>query len=149
MTIKIETATISDLPEVLDLFLGYLDFYDAPGERDDAESFIRARMERNESTILLARMDGLAVGFTQLYPSFSSVRRKMVWILNDLFVHPDYRRAGIGSSLMRAAAELAEARGIVRIELSTDETNHDAQALYEAEGYRTGLPVRYYVKRIP
>jgi ribosomal protein S18 acetylase RimI-like enzyme len=49
---------------------------------------------------------------------------------------------------MQAAAAKAEAAGIVRIELSTDETNHEAQALYEAEGYRTGLPVRYYIKRI-
>lgn len=140
---------MSDLPEVLDLFLGYLDFYQAPGERDDAEPFIRSRMERGESTILLARKGDVAVGFTQLFPSFSSVRRKPVWILNDLFVHPAYRRAGVGRALMRAVAEMAKSAGIVRVELSTDETNRDAQALYEAEGYRTGLPVRHYVKRIP
>ncbi len=147
--VTVKEATVSDLPELLSLFLGYLDFYDAPGERDDAESFIRGRMERSQSTILLAHHGDLAVGFTQLYPSFSSVRRKPVWILNDLFVHPDHRRAGVARALMRAAAERAEAAGIVRIELSTDETNHEAQALYEAEGYRTGLPVRYYIKRIP
>jgi ribosomal protein S18 acetylase RimI-like enzyme len=146
--VTVNEATVSDLPELLSLFLGYLDFYNAPGERDDAEAFIRARMELSQSTILLAHDGEVAVGFTQLYPSFSSVRRKPVWILNDLFVHPDHRRAGVARALMQAAAAKAEAAGIVRIELSTDETNHEAQALYEAEGYRTGLPVRYYIKRI-
>jgi ribosomal protein S18 acetylase RimI-like enzyme len=63
-------------------------------------------------------------------------------------VHPDYRRDGVARALMRAAEERAESAGILRIELSTDETNKQAQALYETEGYRTGLPVRYYVKRI-
>jgi hypothetical protein len=93
--VTVKEATVSDLPELLRLFLGYLDFYNAPGGRDDAEAFIRARMELSQSTILLARDGEMAVGFTQLYPSFSSVRRKPVWILNDLFVHPDI--AGPGS----------------------------------------------------
>lgn len=148
MTISIVTATLADLADVARLFRGYLDFYDAPGDRGDAESFIRHRMERSESTILLARERGAAVGFAQVYPTFSSVRRASVWILNDLFVHPDHRRSGAGRALLRAVADQAAAEGVVRVELSTDETNHEAQALYEAEGYVTGLPVRYYVKRI-
>src|SRR5262245_52461234 len=119
MSISIETASISDLPDVVRLFVGYLDFYDAPGGRGDAESFIRARMERGESTILLARADRAAAGFAQVYPMFSSVRRAPVWVLNDLFVHPDHRRDGIGRALLRAVADRAATAGVIRVELST------------------------------
>ncbi|WP_436533533.1 N-acetyltransferase family protein [Actinoplanes sp. HUAS TT8] len=147
--VRIEQADLADLDDVTTLFLGYLEFYQAPAEPDDARSFIETRMTRDESIILLARIGDEPAGFTQIYPTFSSVRRAPVWTLNDLFVAPSFRRHGVGRALLRAAAERAEKQGVVRIELSTDESNVNAQALYKDEGYRTGFPVRYYLRRIP
>lgn len=146
--VRIEEVGLSELDTVTTLFLGYLSFYEAPTSFDEARSFISDRMTRGESRILLARVGGEAAGFTQIYPSFSSVRRAPIWVLNDLFVDPSFRRHGVGRALLQAAAKRAEAEGVIRIELSTDETNKQAQALYESESYVTGLPVRYYIRRV-
>ncbi|BCY10594.1 GNAT family N-acetyltransferase [Actinoplanes sp. L3-i22] len=147
--VRVDEAGPADLEIVTTLFLGYLEFYEAPAERDEARAFLAERMTRGESLILLARVGGEPAGFTQVFPSFSSVRRAPIWILNDLFVAPSARRAGVARALLRATAERAAERGVVRIELSTDETNKTAQALYEDEGYLTGFPVRHYLRRIP
>jgi GNAT superfamily N-acetyltransferase len=75
------------------------------------------------------------VGFTQLYPAFSSVSAAHVWILNDLLVLPDARRNGVARALLSAAADFARADGALRLELETDHDNVTAQALYRAMGW--------------
>ena len=79
--------------------------------------------------------DGEAVGFTQLYPSFSSVSAARIFILNDLFVASAARRASVGRSLLHAAGEFARSKGVLRLALSTAKANEKAQALYESEGW--------------
>ncbi|GHO63556.1 hypothetical protein KSC_024480 [Ktedonobacter sp. SOSP1-52] len=77
-----------------------------------------------------------AYGFTQLYPSFSSVSLKPLWILNDLFVIQGARHSGIGKALLDRAREFAvetQARGLT---LKTAVNNSDAQTLYEVAGWQ-------------
>ena len=83
------------------------------------------------------------MGFTQLYPSFSSVSLARTFILNDLFVVPGRRRAGVGSALLRAAVDYARSLGAVRVTLNTDIRNATAQATYEARGWKRDR--EYYV----
>jgi GNAT superfamily N-acetyltransferase len=112
-------------------------FYRRPSDPDLARRFLRERFERNESIIFLAlRGDASAVGFTQLFPSFSSAAAARIFILNDLFVRPEARRMGAGSQLLSAAADFGRTAGAVRLTLSTEVTNEAAQALYEAEGWK-------------
>ena len=61
-------------------------FYRQDSDLEGAKVFLRNRMERKESVIFVAVEDGEYIGFTQLYPSFSSISMKELWILNDLFV---------------------------------------------------------------
>ncbi len=94
------------------------------------------RFQHNESIIFLAfDQVGSAIGFTQLFPSFSSASVARILILNDLFVDPAARRTGAGQALLRAAADFGRAVGAVRLTLSTEVTNTGAQALYEAAGW--------------
>jgi GNAT superfamily N-acetyltransferase len=79
--------------------------------------------------------DGEIAGFTQLYPTFSSVSMKRVWILNDLFVEETYRHRGMARLLLNAAAEFAKSTDAARIILATQISNTSAQSLYESEGY--------------
>jgi len=118
------------------LFDAYRQFYRKPGDLDLARRFLLERFQHNESIIFLAvEPDGSAVGFTQLFPSFSSVSAARILILNDLFVQPEARRKRVGSLLLAAAARFGRSIGAVRLTLSTEITNESAQALYEREGW--------------
>src|SRR5436190_6803512 len=135
--IRIVRAERNDLDDLAPLFDGYRQFY---GQRSDlvaARAFLDDRLERDESVIYLAYPKPReAAGFTQLYPSFSSVSLKPLWILNDLYVRSDVRRGGIGRALLERARQHAidtDAKGLV---LSTGVTNKAAQTLYESCGWQ-------------
>jgi GNAT superfamily N-acetyltransferase len=135
--IAVRQATIFDLDLAASLFDAYRQFYRKPGDLDLARRFLLERFQHNESIIFLAvEPDGSAVGFTQLFPSFSSVSAARILILNDLFVQPEARRKRVGSLLLAAAARFGRSIGAVRLTLSTEVTNESAQALYEREGWR-------------
>ena len=73
-----------------------------------AESFIKARLENDESVIFVALADdGTPAGFTQLYPVFSSARAAKNWLLNDLYVDVAYRKQGVGEALLKTAMDFA------------------------------------------
>ena len=72
-----------------------------------------------------------------------------ILVLYDLFVDPDYRRLRVGQALMLSARDHAKKVGVLRMELATAVTNHQAQALYESLGwqrdedfYHYSLPIR-------
>ncbi len=139
MSPYIRTATSHDLPLVAPLFDAYRQFYDQAPDLATATAFIRARMARQESVILLA-LDGhgpeaQATGFCQLYPSFCSVEAAPIYVLYDLFVSPHARQAGTGRALLRAAAQQARDQGMARMDLTTARTNLNSQALYASEGW--------------
>ena len=132
----VRQANSEDLEFLVPLFNAYREFYRQPSDPHLARSFLQARLENRDAVILPAgREGGSALGFTQLFPSFSSLGAARIFILNDLFVVPSARRTGVGSQLLRAAAEFARCAGAIRLTLSTEVTNKDAQALYEAEGW--------------
>ena len=132
----IAMATAADLAEVSEAFDAYRQFYRQPADLDGALAFIRDRLTQNTSRILLARnSESALMGFTQLYPSFSSVRMQPIWILNDLFVYPAYRRKGVARALMEAASNLGRSVGVASLVLATEATNTGAQALYRSMGY--------------
>jgi ribosomal protein S18 acetylase RimI-like enzyme len=135
--LRIEVATLARLDELAELFDAYRVFYGRPGDVPAARRFLQERLSRGDSHILCAvDAAGRAVGFTQLYPSFSSVSMGPIWVLNDLFVAPEARRSGAGRLLLAAAASHALETSALRLELQTQKTNLAAQSLYEREGWR-------------
>ena len=125
-----------ELDELAPLFDGYRQFYGQRSDLTAARGFLRDRIERDESVIYLAYANGgEAAGFTQLYPSFSSVSLKALWILNDLFVRSDIRRVGVGRTLLERARRHALETGAKGLVLSTGVTNKAAQTLYESCGW--------------
>src|SRR5262249_21395141 len=126
------------------LFDAYRRFYELPGDLALAERFIRDRLTNDESVVFLAEEDGVALGFTQLYPSFSSGAAARIFVLNDLFVVPEARKTGVGSALLDAAAEFGRANGAVRLTLSTRLANAAAQSLYESQGWERDREFCHY-----
>ncbi len=136
MEITIARAERKDLDELAPLFDGYRQFYAQRSDLAAARAFLRDRIERDESVIYVAYADGgEAAGFTQLYPSFSSVSLKPLWVLNDLFVRSDIRRGGVGRALLERARQHAVETGAKGLILNTAVTNKAAQTLYESCGW--------------
>jgi ribosomal protein S18 acetylase RimI-like enzyme len=137
MSFQIRQGTIHDLDTLASLFDGYRQFYGQPADLARARGFLAERLDREESLILLA-LGGQdkGLGFTQLYPLFSSVRTVRIYLLNDLFVAASARRQGVAAALLKAAAQEARSLGASSLSLSTALDNAPAQALYESLGWR-------------
>jgi len=118
------------------LFDAYRQFYKQPPDLAQARQYLLDRLTRNESVIFLAVEGRASLGFTQLYPSFSSLALKRLWILYDLFVAPAARRRGIAKALLERARQLAVETGATGLMLETAVNNLPAQSLYDQLGWQ-------------
>jgi GNAT superfamily N-acetyltransferase len=136
MTLQAQRADASHLDQVASLFDAYRGFYGQPSNLQQSRDFIAERIALNESAIFLALdAGGDALGFVQLYPTFSSIDAHRTWLLNDLFTTPAARGRGVGTLLMNAARAFALSTGAKGLVLETATDNHGAQRLYESLGY--------------
>lgn len=134
--INVRQATLADLEALIPLFSGYREFYGRTTDQASVREFLLARFNHGESVLFIAHEGKDPVGFTQLYPSFSSVSMARVFVLNDLFVREHARKLGVGTKLIAAAAAFSKAVGAIRLTLSTATTNSVAQSVYEAAGWK-------------
>ena len=133
--LKVVQAGLQHLDELTQLFDAYRQFYRQASDTSGAQAFLHERLTQGDSVVFVAFLDGKPAGFTQLYPSFSSVSMAQIWILNDLFVAKHARRNGVAQVLMERAAEFGKETGAARLSLQTEVTNEAAQALYEVLGW--------------
>lgn len=148
--IHIRPATLDDTESVAELFDAYRQFYGQAPDLALATRFIRERVEKRESTILVAETATQTLaGFCQLYPSFCSVIAAPIFLLYDLYVAPPLRNTGTGRLLMQAAENLAREQGKARLDLTTAKNNHAAQRLYESQGWVRDEVFYAYSKGIP
>jgi len=146
---EIKRATLSDLDLLAPLFDGYRQFYKQAPNLDAAKAFIGQRFAKNDSVIFLAMAaNGRALGFTQLYPSYSSVSMQRTYILNDLFVTAAARGLGAATALMNHAKAFAIKQGAKGLTLETDMDN-PAQKLYERLGWKKDTEVLHYTWEAP
>jgi ribosomal protein S18 acetylase RimI-like enzyme len=142
--ITIRRATINDLNAVAELFDGYRVFYKQTSDVPKAKEFLKERIEKDESAILVAFVNDEAVGFTQLYPIFSSVSMRRAWLLNDLFVKPSARKTGVGNQLLNAAKDFGAETNAKWLILETSEDNFTAQSVYEGNGWQKSSSFFYH-----
>jgi len=142
---SISKASLIALPQVADLFNQYRIWYGKTSDLEGAKQFLQDRITTNESVIFLAtNEDGKAVGFTQLYPIFSSTRMKRMWLLNDLFVHADARGKGFSKLLIKAAQDHCRKTGGCAVMLETQKSNDIGNNLYPATGFVLNTGQNFY-----
>lgn len=124
--VEVRRLSAGEVGRAARLFALYREFYGQPFDLRVAEQFLRERVERAQSIVLLAELDGQAVGFTQLYPGFSSVSAAPAWVLNDLYVLADARGRGVADALMERAEAVAREGGAVVLSLQTARYSTDA-----------------------
>ncbi len=133
----------AEVDEVAPLFDAYRQFYRESPDPALARQFLSDRLERGESTIYVVRSEGRAIGFSQLYPMFSSTACTPLWVLNDLYVVPEQRGRGVATLLLERAKSLARETGASGVILDTAVDN-PAQHLYEAHGWRQDRAFLHY-----
>jgi ribosomal protein S18 acetylase RimI-like enzyme len=148
VNVEVRAATPSDLHELSRLFDAYRVFYRQPSDPAAAERFLRERFARRDSHLFVAPTGDRLAGFTQLYPSLSSVSMARIFVLNDLYVDAAARRSGVGRALIEAAHAFARSQGAVRVSLETAVDNASAQRLYESLGYIRDAAFHRYHWRI-
>jgi GNAT superfamily N-acetyltransferase len=136
MPLQIKKATTEDIAAIAPLFNGYRMFYKQPPDITAAGNFLSERLQRNESVIFMATVDGAAAGFCQLYPIFSSVGLKRAWLLNDLFVSEMARGKGVAAALLQKAKEFGIETNAGWLLLQTGADNITAQSVYEKNGWQ-------------
>lgn len=141
--IMILRATSEHLEDLTSLFDAYRVFYKAASDKRSAAIFLSDRMKNQESEIFIAYIDDQAVGFTQIYPMFSSVSMQRMYVLNDLYVPPTQRGKGIGEALLNKGKEYTIANHGKCLILETD-NNNPAQQLYEKLGWLKDLEHLHY-----
>lgn len=141
---NITEATIADLKTLAALFDEYRLFYHKNSDISGAENFLKERLEKGDSKIFLAKENNQTVGFTQLFPIFSSTRMKRYWLLNDLFVNEIFRGKGHSKRLLEAAKNWAVATKSCGILLETDKTNLIGNQLYPSCGFKLYDHANFY-----
>lgn len=147
--LRVVRGSCEHLDALVPLFDDYRQFYDQKGDLEGARTFLEERLSLNESVVFMALHGDTPVGFTQLFPSFSSVSMQRLWILNDLYVRPAWRGRRVGERLLEAASELARASGAKGVQLETAIDNVSAQRLYERYGYKRDTEFHHYAWTTP
>jgi len=129
-----------------EMFNNYRIFYKQPSNLELAENYLKERLENNEAHIFVAflEQEELPLGFTLLYPKFSSVSAIKNWHIGDLYVKTEHRKLGIGNKLLEAAVSYAKKETAVFVSLNTALDNYGAQNLYESFGFEKKEPTPGY-----
>ena len=142
---KIIQATLEHIDDIVPLFEAYRIWYKKPANELKTRQFLTERIIKQESVIFLIYTEGgLAVGFTQLYPTFSSIRLGRLWLLNDLYVVPEERSKGFSIALIEHVKDMARKTGAVGVVLQTDKSNEIGNKLYPRTGFELDSAVCNY-----
>lgn len=139
----ISHAQLKDLDALVNLFNGYRIFYKQDSNPGAVKRFLTQRLMQNDSIIYIAYIDDQAVGFTQLYPLFSSVAMKAIYMLNDLYVDGNYRSQGVGEALINRAKHLCQSENNKGLAIQTAFDN-PAQHLYERLGFVRDTDLQFF-----
>jgi ribosomal protein S18 acetylase RimI-like enzyme len=131
--VSIRPATEADrdvLRELWEAFQGELGVPDWWDESWDEAWADLSRGIAGESLVLLAELDGDAVGY-----AVAAHRRPKAVYLHDIYVRPHARRRGIAKALIGEIVAEAAARGAQVMLLSVDSVNADARNVYRRLGF--------------
>lgn len=137
MSIAIREIKKEEYLVVAEIFNKYRIFYKQPSDLELAREYLKQRLILNEAVVFVAfeEESQQLLGFTLLYPKFSSVSAIKNWHIGDLYVEENKRKQGVGKMLLNAALKFATDHLANFISLNTAKDNFTAQKVYEDFGF--------------
>lgn len=132
----IRPAAVEDVPLILAFIRELADYEREPDAVVATEALLAEQLfgPSPAAEVLIAECDGEPAGFALFFHNFSTWHgRRGLW-LEDLYVRPARRGAGIGMALMRQLAHLAVQRGCARFEWWVLDWNEPSIAFYRRLG---------------
>lgn len=130
----IRPATRDDIARVYELIHGLAEYERLLHAVEGNLEGLVADFERGAYWCFVAEVEGAVVGFALGFRTYSTFRmRSGVW-LEDLFVEPTHRGAGVGKQLLNTVIAMARAEGAGRVEWSVLDWNTPAIGFYESMG---------------
>ncbi|WP_372919003.1 N-acetyltransferase family protein [Sandarakinorhabdus sp.] len=132
----IRPATPADIPAIHRLIVELAIYEKEPDAVNATHADLNAALfgSRPTAECVLAELDGQAAGLALFFTNFSTWTGKPGLYLEDLFVMPSARGAGLGKALLVHLAGIAAARGYARFEWSVLDWNEPAIGFYKALG---------------
>ena len=132
----IRPATPADIPAIHRLIVELAIYEKEPDAVKATHADLNAALfgSRPTAECVLAELDGQAAGLALFFTNFSTWTGKPGLYLEDLFVMPSARGAGLGKALLVHLAGIAAARGYARFEWSVLDWNEPAIGFYKALG---------------
>ena len=136
MTLSIRPATAADLPLIASLIRDLADYEKLAHEVRFDEAVLGERLfgARPYAEVLIGEVDGVAQGFALFFHNFSTFEGKPGVYLEDLYVRPEARGAGLGKAMLKALAQIALERDCARLEWWVLDWNAPAIGFYEKLG---------------
>jgi GNAT superfamily N-acetyltransferase len=134
--VRIRPATRADAPALMRLIRALAVYERLEDQVHATEELLAEHLfgERPAAEALLAELDGEPIGYALWFTTFSTfLARPGIW-LEDVFVLPDRRRAGLGRALLARVAAIAVERDAGRLEWSALDWNEPALAFYRSLG---------------
>jgi GNAT superfamily N-acetyltransferase len=133
--LQIRAATEADVDLLFGLILELAEYEKLADEvSGDAEVLRGTLFEQRAAEALIVEVGGEPAGYAIFFTTFSSFEcRSGIW-LEDVYVRPESRRAGIGRRVMEHLAALALERGHVRLDWCALDWNEPALRFYDKLG---------------
>ena len=136
--LRLRPATVADAGLILGFIIELAVYEKEPDAVVTDEAGIAASLFGPQATarVLIAERDGQAVGYAVWFANYSTWLGRNGLYLEDLYVTPQARGAGVGKAMLRHLAQLAVASGCGRMEWSVLDWNAPAIAFYASVGAR-------------
>ena len=134
--VELRAATRDDVPLIVALIRELAEYERLAHEAVATEAMLEQHLFRAvpRAEVLIAALDGTPVGFALFFHNYSTFTGRPGLYLEDLYVRPAARGAGIGRRLMAHLARIAIERGCARFEWAVLDWNVDAIRFYRSIG---------------
>lgn len=146
---KIRQATIDDIPQIVELWLGLSEMHAAMepmwetvGNAEEIhEAHLKTILIKDNYYIVVAEVENNIIGFSTLFlsdrPEVFLIKR--IASIHDTYVKVEFRKKGVARKLTEALVSFAKDKGVEMINLSVAVANESGTRFWEEVGFKPTL----------